>query len=53
MMISHVRRYHRQFQGSGRVWQRRFKAFPVQADDHYLTEKKYVNEENRGQACFN
>jgi putative transposase len=41
-MTSHVRRYHRHYQGSGHVWQGRFKAFPVQSDDHYLTVLRYV-----------
>jgi putative transposase len=42
LMTSHVRRYHRHYQGSGHVWQGRFKAFPVQSDDHYLTVLRYV-----------
>ncbi|HMP71313.1 MAG TPA: hypothetical protein PKA76_18335, partial [Pirellulaceae bacterium] len=37
-----VRRYHRHYKGSGHVWQGRFKAFPVQSDDHYLTVLSYV-----------
>ncbi|HMO14567.1 MAG TPA: transposase [Pirellulaceae bacterium] len=41
-MTSHVRRYHRHYKGSGHVWQGRFKAFPVQSDDHYLTVLSYV-----------
>lgn len=42
LMTSHVRRYHRHYQGSGHVWQGRFKAFPVQSDEHYLTTLRYV-----------
>jgi putative transposase len=42
LMTSHVRRYHRHYKGSGHVWQGRFKAFPVQCDDHYLTVLRYV-----------
>jgi putative transposase len=42
LMTSQVRRYHRQYKGSGHVWQGRFKAFPVQSDDHYLTVLRYV-----------
>ena len=42
LMTSHVRRYHRHYKGSGHVWQGRFKAFPVQSDDHYLTVLRYV-----------
>ena len=42
LMTSHVRRYHRHYKGSGHVWQGRFKAFPIQDDDHYLTVLRYV-----------
>jgi putative transposase len=42
LLTSHVRRYHRQYRGSGRIWQGRFKAFPVQDDDHLLTVMRYV-----------
>jgi putative transposase len=37
-----VRRYHRHYQGSGHVWQGRFKAFPIQRDEHFLTVLRYV-----------
>jgi len=37
LLTSHVRRYHRHYGGSGHVWQGRFKAFPVQDDEHYFT----------------
>jgi len=42
LMTSHVRRYHRHYGGSGHVWQGRFKAFPIQEDEHYLTVLRYV-----------
>jgi putative transposase len=42
LMTSHVRRYHRHFGGSGHVWQGRFKAFPIQQDEHLLTVLRYV-----------
>jgi putative transposase len=42
LLTSHVRQYHRQYRGSGRVWQGRFKAFPVQEDSHLLTVMRYV-----------
>ena len=42
LMTSHVRRYHRHYKGSGHVWQGRFKAFPVQDDEHYLAALRYV-----------
>jgi len=42
LLTSHVRRYHQQYRTSGRVWQGRFKAFPVQDDGHLLTVMRYV-----------
>lgn len=42
LLTSHVRRYHRQYHGSGHVWQGRFKAFPIQQDEHLLTVLRYV-----------
>ena len=42
LMTSHVRRYHRHYDTSGHVWQGRFKAFPIQSDDHLLTVMRYV-----------
>jgi putative transposase len=42
LTTSHVRRYHRHYQGSGHVWQGRFKAFPIQQDSHLLTVLRYV-----------
>jgi putative transposase len=42
LMTSHVRRDHRHYKGSGHVWQGRFKAFPVESDQHYLTVLRYV-----------
>ena len=42
LMTSHVRRYHRHYHSSGHVWQGRFKAFPVQDDEHYWTVLRYV-----------
>jgi len=41
-MTSHVRRYHRHYGGSGHVWQGRFKAFPIQQDNHLLAVLRYV-----------
>ena len=34
LLTSHVRRYHRHYHGSGHVWQGRFKAFPIEEDEH-------------------
>jgi putative transposase len=42
LMTSHVRRYHRHHESSGHVWQGRFKAFPIQEDEHLLTVLRYV-----------
>lgn len=42
LMTCHVRRYHRHYHSDGHVWQGRFKAFPIQEDDHYLTVLRYV-----------
>jgi putative transposase len=42
LLTSHVRRYHRHYHGSGHVWQGRFKAFPIQQDEHFLTVLRYV-----------
>lgn len=42
LMTSHVRRYHSHYQGTGHVWQGRFKAFPVESDEHLLTVLRYV-----------
>jgi putative transposase len=44
LLTSHVRRYHRHYQTSGHVWQGRFKAFPIQADDHLLAVWRYVEQ---------
>lgn len=42
LMTSHICRYHRHYHGSGHVWLGRFKAFPVQSDERYLTVLCYV-----------
>jgi putative transposase len=42
LLTSHVRRYHRHYESSGHVWQGRFKAFPIQEDEHLLTVLRYV-----------
>lgn len=42
VQTTHVRRYHEHYHSSGHVWQGRFKAFPVQEDDHLLTVLRYV-----------
>jgi len=42
LLTSHVRRYHRHYGGCGHVWQGRFKAFPIEQDEHLLTVLRYV-----------
>jgi putative transposase len=42
LLTAHVRRYHQHYHSSGHVWQGRFKAFPIQEDDHLLTVLRYV-----------
>jgi putative transposase len=40
--MAHARRYHRHYGTTGHVWQGRFKAFPVQEDDHLITVLRYI-----------
>jgi REP-associated tyrosine transposase len=42
LLTTHVRRYLRHYGHSGHVWQGRFKAFPIQHDEHLLTVVRYV-----------
>ena len=42
LMTSHVRRYHKHYHGDGHVWQGRYKAFPIQQDDHLTSVLRYV-----------
>lgn len=44
LMNAHVRRYHQHYHtaGTGHIWQGRFKAFPIQADDHLLVVMRYI-----------
>ena len=44
LTTSHVRRYHGQYHSSGHVWEGRFRAFPIQADEHLLTVLRYVEQ---------
>ena len=39
---THVRRYHRHHGSSGHLWQGRFKAFPIEHDEHLLTVLRYA-----------
>src|SRR5436309_14107808 len=42
LLTTQVRRYLRHYHHSGHVWQGRFRAFPIQDDDHLLTVMRYV-----------
>jgi len=42
LLTRHVRRHHARRNTSGHVWQGRFKAFPIQRDEHLLTVMRYV-----------
>jgi len=42
LLTAHVRRYHKHYGSSGHIWQGRFKAFPIQEDDHLLTVLRYI-----------
>jgi putative transposase len=42
LMTAQVRRHRARHGGSGHLWQGRFKAFPVQADAHYVSVLRYV-----------
>jgi len=42
LLTTHVRRYLGHYRHSGHVWQGRFKAFPIQEDEHLLTVIRYV-----------
>ena len=42
LTTAHVRRYHQHYHSSGHVWQGRFRAFPIQEDDHLLTVHRYI-----------
>jgi len=42
LLTSHVHGYRKRYRGSGHVWQGRFKAFPIETDDHLRTVLRYV-----------
>jgi len=42
LLTTHTHRHHLRHSTSGRVWQGRFKAFPIEQDDHLLTVMRYV-----------
>ena len=44
LTVTHTQRWHSHFHtaGTGPVYQGRFKSFPVQSDEHFLTVARYV-----------
>jgi len=42
LLTTHVRRFHGRRDSNGRVWQGRYKAFPIEQDEHLLTVMRYV-----------
>jgi len=42
LLTTHTHRHHARYGTSGRVWQGRFKAFPIEQDEHLLTVMRYV-----------
>jgi putative transposase len=42
LLTTHVRRYLAHYHRSGHVWQGRFKAFPIQEDDHLRIVLRYI-----------
>jgi putative transposase len=42
LLTTHSHRHHLRRESSGRVWQGRFKAFPIEQDAHLLTVMRYV-----------
>ena len=44
LSTTHVRRYHGQHQTSGHIWEGRFRAFPIQPDEHLLTVLRFVEQ---------
>ena len=42
LLTAHVHGYRKRYRGSGHVWQGRFKAFPIEQDEHLRTVLRYV-----------
>jgi putative transposase len=42
VFTTHVRWHHAKYETTGRLWQGRFKAFAIQADQHLFTVMRYV-----------
>jgi putative transposase len=44
LLTSQVRRYHSHYKSSGHIWQGRFRAFPIQEDEHLSTVLRFVEQ---------
>jgi len=44
LLSVHVRKHHKRYGTDGRLWQGRFKAFPIQQDSHLIAVVKYVED---------
>lgn len=42
LFLTYSRRYHRRYGTTGRLWENRYKAFPIQGDLHFLIVLRYV-----------
>ena len=42
LLTTHTHRHHARYNSVGRVWQGRYKAFPIEQDGHLLTVMRYV-----------
>ncbi len=42
LLTSHVQRYRKKYDSSGRIWQGRYKAPPIQQDSHLLWVMRYI-----------
>jgi putative transposase len=42
LFLTYSRRYHKKYGTTGRVWENRYKAFPIQGDGHFLIVLRYV-----------
>jgi REP-associated tyrosine transposase len=42
LLTTHVHGHHKRYRTSGRIWQGRYKAFPIQQDHHLLAVLRYV-----------
>ncbi len=42
LLTAHVRRYQRHYWSTGHVWQGRFKAFPIEEDEHLWIVLRYI-----------